>query len=186
VGQDVATPVPKNDRLAPPLMHAFRAAHRQRDATVKVDIRDQGERVLASRRLTARGQISETELRKAVNTDLVDLFNTVNLGAIEDLSMAPEVQKSIVNFGFPSLTRRTIDESEVGGVAREIETALRDFEPRLVPGSIKARRDDTVSPEELRVRFLVAAALKAQPIEVPVEFVAEVELDSGKIKLDRL
>ena len=53
-------------------------------------------------------------------------------------------------------------------------------------GSIKARRDDTVSPDELKVRFLVSAALKTQPVEVPVQFVAEVELDSGKIKIDRL
>jgi type VI secretion system protein ImpF len=186
VGRDVATPVQKNDRSAPPLMHAFRAAHRDRDATVKVDIRHQGDRVIASRRMMARAPIPETELRKTVNTELVALFNTINLEAIEDLSAAPEVRKSIINFGFPSLTRRTIDENEVGGIAREIELALRDFEPRLVGGSIKARRDDTVSPDELRVRFLVSAALKAQPVEVPVQFVAEVELDSGKIKLDRL
>ena len=102
------------------------------------------------------------------------------------MSDAPEVRKSIINYGFPSLARRTIDENETSGIAREIETALRDFEPRLLAGSIKARRDDTVSPDELRVRFLVSAALKTQPIEVPVQFVAEVELDSGKIKLDRL
>ena len=112
-------------------MHAFRAAHRDRDATVKVDIRHQGDRVIASRRLMARAPIPETELRKTVNTELVALFNTTNLEAIEDLSTAPEVRKSIINFGFPSLTRRTIDENEVSGVAREIETALRDFEPRL-------------------------------------------------------
>jgi len=29
-------------------------------------------------------------------------------------------------------------------------------------------------------------ALGAEPVEVPVQFIAEVELDSGKIKLDRL
>ncbi len=82
-GEDVATSVQKNDRLTPPLMYAFRAAHRDRDADVKVDIRDQGERVIASRRrLTARAPISETELRKLVNSDLVDLFNTTNLEAI--------------------------------------------------------------------------------------------------------
>ncbi|MBV8795508.1 MAG: type VI secretion system baseplate subunit TssE [Hyphomicrobiales bacterium] len=167
-------------------MHAFRVAHQARDATRKVDIRDQGERVIASRRLKARAPIPETELRKAVNTELVALFNTTNLESIEDLSAAPEVRRSIINFGFPSLTRRTIDENETNGVAREIEIALRDFEPRLLAGSIKARRDDTVSPNELRVRFLVTAALRTQPVEVPVQFIAEVELDSGKIKLDRL
>lgn len=167
-------------------MHAFRVAHEARDGTRKVDIRDQGDRVIASRRLKARAPIPEAELRKAVNVELVALFNTTNLEAIEDLSAATEVRKSIVNYGFPSLTHRTIDESETSGIAREIETALRDFEPRLLAGSIKARRDDTVSVDELRVRFLVSATLRTQPVEVPVQFIAEVELDSGKIKLDRL
>ena len=31
-------------------MHAFRTAHRDRDATRKVDLRDNGDRVIASRR----------------------------------------------------------------------------------------------------------------------------------------
>lgn len=186
MGRDVAAPTQKNDRLAPPLMHAFRVAHQARDATRKVDIRDHGDRVIAARRLKARAAIPEAELRRAVNTELVALFNTTNLESTEDLSSAPEVRKSIVNYGFPALTHRTIDESETSGIAREIETALRDFEPRLLAASIKARRDDTVSPDELRVRFLVSAALKTRPVEVPVQFIAEVELDSGKIKLDRL
>jgi type VI secretion system protein ImpF len=177
---------PKNDRLAPPLMYAFRAAHAARDARLEVDIRDQGERVIAPRRVATRAPITETELRRLVGSDISALLNTVNLDSAEDLANAPEVRKSILNFGFPSLTRRTIDENEVNDVAREIETALRDFEPRLVAGSIKGRRDDTVSPDELKVRFLVSAALKTQPVEVPVHFVAEVELDSGKIKIDRL
>ncbi len=177
---------PKNDRLAPPLMYAFRAAHAARDARLEVDIRDQGERVLAPRRVATRAPITETELRRLVGSDISALLNTVNLDSAEDLANAPEVRKSILNFGFPSLNRRTIDENEVNGVAREIETALRDFEPRLVAGSIKGRRDDTVSPDELKVRFLVSAALKTQPVEVPVHFVAEVELNSGKIKIDRL
>jgi type VI secretion system protein ImpF len=177
---------PKNDRLAPPLMYAFRAAHAARDARLEVDIRDQGERVIAPRRVATRAPITETELRRLVGSDISALLNTVNLDSAEDLANAPEVRKSILNFGFPSLNRRTIDENEVNGVAREIETALRDFEPRLVAGSIKGRRDDTVSPDELKVRFLVSAALKTQPVEVPVHFVAEVELDSGKIKIDRL
>jgi type VI secretion system protein ImpF len=177
---------PKGDRLAAPLMQAFRAAHQARDAKATEDVREGGERVLSSRRTSSRTPISESELRKIVISDVGALLNTVNFDSAQDLSAAPEVGKSILNFGFPSLNRRTIDENAVNGVAREIETALRDFEPRLVAGSIKGRRDDTVSPDELKVRFLVSAALKTQPVEVPVHFVAEVELDSGKIKIDRL
>jgi type VI secretion system protein ImpF len=176
----------KNDRLAPPLMHAFRAAHAARDAKLEVDIRDAGERVIAPRRMTARAPISEQELRKLVDSDLAALLNTTNLDSAEDLSAAPEVRKSVLNFGFPELARRTIDEGGVLDIAREIETALADFEPRLVRNSIKARRDPLVEPEQLRVRFLVNAELRIEPVNLPVEFIAELELDSGRIKVDRL
>jgi type VI secretion system protein ImpF len=177
---------PKNDRLAPPLMHAFRAAHAARDANLEVDIRDRGERVIAPRRQMARTPISERELRRLVDSDLVALLNTTNLDSAEDLSPAPEVRRSILNFGFPDLARRTIDEGGVFDIAREIETALADFEPRLVRNSIKARRDTSVEPEQLRVRFLVNAELRIEPVNLPVEFIAEVEVESGRIKVDRL
>jgi type VI secretion system protein ImpF len=176
---------PKNDRLAPPLMHAFRAAHAARDAQVEVDIRDRGERVIAPRRVMARAPITERELRRLVDSDLAALLNTTNLDSAQDLSAAPEVRKSVLNFGFPDLARRTIDEGRVFDIAREIETALANFEPRLVRDSIKARRDTSVEPEQLRVRFLVNAELRIEPVNLPVEFIAEVELDSGRIKVDR-
>jgi type VI secretion system protein ImpF len=182
----VATPIQKNDRLAPPLMYAFRAAHRERDAAVPLDIRDKGERVIATRRAASRTPVSESELRKLVNSDLVSLLNTTNLDAVEELSAAPEVRNSILNFGFPDLTRLSIDEAGVDSIAREIETALRAFEPRLAPGSIKARRDETVTTETLHVRFLVSAELRLHPVNVPAEFVAEIEVDSGKVRIDRL
>jgi len=176
----------RNDRLAPPLMHAFRAAHREHDAAVPVDIREDGERVLAPRRVTTRAPISETELRRLVGSDISALLNTVNLDSAEDLTNAPEVRKSILNFGFPDLARISIDENRVFGIAKQLETALHDFEPRLAPESIKVRRDETVSADELRMRFLVSAELRVEPVDVPMQFVAELELDSGKIKIDRL
>ena len=177
---------PNNDRLAPPLMHAFRAAHAARDAQLEIDIRDRGERVIAPRRVTARAPITERELRRLVDADLAALLNTTNLGSAQDLSAAPEVRKSVLNFGFPDLARRTIDEGGVFDIAHEIETALADFEPRLVRDSIKARRDTSVEPEQLRVRFLVNAELRIEPVNLPVEFIAELELDSGRVKVDRL
>ncbi len=177
----------KNDRLAPPLMYAFRAAHEKRDAKQRLDLRDEaGERVIAARRVTTRSPISESGLRREVMTDLLALLNTTNLDAATDLSTLPALRSSILNFGFPDLSWRTIDENSLSDVAREIEVVLRDFEPRLASGSIKAWRDANVAVEELKLRFLVKADLRTQPVSVPVEFVAEVELESGKIRIDRL
>ena len=71
-------------------------------------------------------------------------------------------------------------------ISRQIEAALAIFEPRLAKSSIKARRDDSVVADDLRVRFLVSAELRVQPLDVPVEFTAELELDSGKVRIERL
>jgi type VI secretion system protein ImpF len=175
-----------NDRVGPPLIHAFRVAHKARDAKLAADMSDKGERVVASRRVTSRAPISEAELRKVVNSDLMALMNTTCLDAAENLAEFPHVRGSILNFGFPDLSWRTIDENNVSDIAREIEATLGNFEPHLARGTIKASRDDTVDPNELRLRFVVKAELRAQPVNVQMDFIAEVELGSGKIKIDRL
>ena len=175
------------ERLAPPLMFAFRTAHEKRDAKKEMDLRDaSGQRVIAARRAPSRAPISENGLRREVSADLGDLLNTTNLDSAFDLSDAPEVARSVLNFGFPDLTTRTIDEHRVGAIAREITVALKTFEPRLVTETLAVNRDPFVDADGLRIKFSVKADLRAEPLDVPVEFVAEVELDSGKIKVERL
>ena len=168
-------------------MHAFRAAHDKRDAKLKLDIRDSsGERVIAARRPHGRTPITEAALRREVAADLVNLLNTTNLASPDDLKAAPAVASSILNFGFPDLSWRTLQDNAVAEIASDIEVALADFEPRLDRGSIKVRRDDAASAAELKLRFLVRADLRVDPVNTPIEFAAEVEVDSGKIKVERL
>jgi type VI secretion system protein ImpF len=177
----------KNERLAPPLMFAFRAAHEKRDAKKALDLRDaSGQRVIASRRSPSRAPISESGLRREVNSDLVDLLNTVNLDSALDLEEAPEVMRSVLNFGLPDLSTRTIDEHRLMEISRDIERAFATFEPRLASNTLSVSRNAAIDTEALRLKFFIKADLRAEPLDVPVEFVAEVELDSGKIKVERL
>jgi type VI secretion system protein ImpF len=177
----------RKDRLNAPLMFAFRSAHAARDAKQRVNLRDEaGERIIAGRRTAARTPISELTLRREVAHDLEILMNTIALESSEDLSGAEAVRKSILNFGCPDIAHRTIDEHSAGDIKGEIETVLRNFEPRLVAGSIRASRDTGVNPDDLKVRFVVRAELRSEPVNVPVEFIADVELDSGKVALQRL
>ena len=99
----------------------------------------------------------------------------------EDLSSVPEVRKSILNFGFPDLTRRTIDENRSELASREksrrrCATSSRGSRPS------RSRRGATtrVAADTLSVRFLVSAELRAQPVNVQAEFVAEVEVELGQ------
>ncbi len=176
-----------NERLAPPLMFAFRAAHEKRDAKKALDLRDpSGQRIIASRRSPSRAPISESGLRREVNSDLVDLLNTVNLDSAQSLEDAPEVRRSVLNFGLADLSNRTIDEQRLSEISKQLEQALRVFEPRLAAETLSVGRSPVIDAEALRLKFFIKADLRSEPLDVPVEFVAEVELDSGKIKVDRL
>lgn len=180
-------PGSRKDRLSPPLMYAFRSAHAARDATKKLDLRDQsGERVIAGRRSASRTPITEPLLRREVARDLESLMNTIALELAEDLQDFEQVRKSILNYGLPDIAHRTIDEGGVEEIKSEIESALENYEPRLAHDSVHASRDATIDAHELKVQFVVQADLRCEPVDVAVEFVADVELDSNAIQINRL
>lgn len=172
----------RRNRLSPPFMHAFRSAHDKKDAKQKLDLRDAaGERVIAARRVAVRTTISEPHLRREVARDLEALVNAVSLDATEDLSAFEAVRKSVLNYGLPDIVHRSIDEASVDHISKEIERALLDHEPRLVAGTIDVARDTRLDKTELKIRFIVRAELMCHPVNVPVEFIADVETDSGAV-----
>ncbi|MGY8631035.1 type VI secretion system baseplate subunit TssE [Bradyrhizobium sp. 14AA] len=181
------TITPKRDRLSPPLMLAFRAAYVARDARKKLNLRNEfGERVIAGRRSAGRFPISETLLRREVSHDLETLLNTIALESSLDLSGRDYVRTSILNYGFPDIAHRSIDEVTDDELTDALRATLTAYEPRLDRKTIRVRRDGSVGPEQLKLRFVVHAELKAEPLNVPVEFVADVDLDSGDIQINRL
>jgi len=183
----MADVVNRKDRLSPPLMYAFRSSFVARDATKKIDQRNEaGERVISIRRTAGRSPITERALRSEVAHDLEALVNTIALESSEDLSDFECVRRSVLNFGMPDIAHRTIDETSVNDIKGEIETTLKHFEPRLTPNSIHAARDVTVDKTELKVRIVVKADLRCEPVNVPVEFVADVDVDGNAIQINRL
>lgn len=176
-------PVSKK-RLRPPLMFAFREAHLAKDAKVALDLRDAaGERVIAGRRAAPRAAITEQKLRREIALDLEALVNTINLASSLDLSAHEQVRRSVLNHGFPDLTRLSIDEHRVAAIREDLAETLVGYEPRLVRRSIVVERDEGLDPAELKVRFLVRAELSSEPLNIPVQFVADLELDTGKIAI---
>ena len=168
-------------------MFAFRSAHEARDAKKRIDLRDEsGERIIASRRASPRSAITEPVLRREVARDLESLMNTIAMESSFDLDGCDDVRRSILNFGFPDIAHRTIDEHSVIDIKDEIRRVLMHYEPRLMSDSVQVVRDAKVDQAELKIRFMVNAELFCDPVNVPVEFVAELELDSGMIQISRL
>jgi len=178
--------VNRKTHVSPPLMHAFRAAHEAKDATSRIDMRTtDGDRVIAGRRLRPRQVITEQVLRREVARDLDALLNTIALESTVEMTDASYARKSVLNFGLPDISGLTIDTMEIKRIPEEIRTAVVNFEPRLAESSLQIERDLTLDPAELKVRFLVRADLICYPIQVPVEFVADI-VESGKIVVNRL
>lgn len=165
-----------------PLASAFRNAFEKHDAKRRADsVDEEGERVVSGRRTTGHNVVSEAMLQKIVAGEIETLMNTINLASTEDLSAFEEVSRSILNYGIPDVVHRTIDEADLSEIVTEIAEALSIYEPRLEPQSIKVTRDARVDNAELRVRFVVRADLRCDPLNLPVEFVADVERESGTI-----
>jgi type VI secretion system protein ImpF len=172
--------------VSPPLMHVFRAAHESADAKKSIDVRnDAGDRVLASRRMRPRQAITEALLRREVSRDLEILLNAISMESSIDMSDTPHVRRSILNFGLADVSSRTIDGADIKKIPDEIRTAVMNFEPRLASASLQIQRDTGVDAAELKVRFIVRADLICHPVQVPVEFIADI-IESGKIVVNRL
>ena len=75
---------------------------------------------------------------------------------------------------------------EVSDLDTEIIDVLRRYEPRLDKGSLRVSRDKSVHPDELKIRYIVQADLICEPLNIPLKFIADVEIVTGKIKFDRI
>jgi type VI secretion system protein ImpF len=172
----------KSTRLSLPFMFAFRDAHEAKDAKIAGAGRTKASegRIVASR-ASLRASITEPQLRAELSRDLDALLNTTNLASVIDLSGHDEVRRSIVNFGLPDIVSRTIDEARSNDIVGEIKEAIICYEPRILPKTISVKRDASVDSATLAIRFVVTGEMNCNPVAVPVEFYADLEVGTGKL-----
>lgn len=175
-------------------MWAFRETHRKRrrefdmdEAVAEIEAERDGTPAEDVRK--QRPAITEKILREEVSLDLDRLMNTIALeSSLPELAEFAEARRSIINFGLPDFVHRTMDElaSNDGGFEREIVSALETYEPRLVPGTIRTRRIVTDDAVDQKVRFHVFADLTCRPVNVQIQFTADIEVDTGKVQVSRI
>ncbi len=165
-------------------MLAFRASFKERDSGKVIDeYSEAGERIIAGRRTSPRSAIRESVLKEELADDLSALLNTVNLESIEDLEGLEEVRRSILNYGIDDLTAISADSQEAKGIAPRLQQILRDHEDRLVDGSVRLAAESVTNEASARIAIHINAEMYASPTDVPVEFVADVESYSGKVRI---
>lgn len=169
------------------LMNVFRQAARERDAKLS-DVVAPAEdgRVLSKRTIQRREGAGEDTLKQNLLEDLSSLLGTINLESALDLADFPFVQNSVLNFGIMELSRTSTDNITDAALLRDLKTALLRHEPRLVDETLKVKLRHDQTDHRQRVAFEVTAEMTAKPVDVPMEFVAEIDVGIGKVGVSSL
>jgi type VI secretion system protein ImpF len=174
------------DRKQVSLMHVFRAAVERGDSRDGRTTYRDGDREISQRSKERREGTTEETLRRHLSLDMASLMNTISLDACVDLTDYPYIQKSIINYGFSDLSALSDKAFATGEMARFIRDTLIRHEPRLIPSSIEINVNRDAESVTQRLTFDISADMVASPVDVPLDFVAEVDLGAGKIQMTRL
>lgn len=172
----------KGERAKVSILQVFRNSFEAGDASQDPNISAEN----GSRSLQFRDGINEETLRKHLQVDLNALLNTIELGSATDLSDFPHVDASIVNYGFRDLSSVAVAEINTPRIKQSIRMSLINHEPRLIPESIEI---DVVEPEgneRQRLAISVSAELMGDPVDIPLDFDAEVDISAGTLKMSKL
>jgi type VI secretion system protein ImpF len=128
-------------------------------------------------------RIGVLDLKLAVRRDIEWLLNARRplLPGLDDL---PEARTSILAFGIPELTLFTASQADRQRICGIIEEALRTFEPRLQPRSIRVEYVPGHEESHSRMHFSIHALLDVDPIREPIAFDTSVEMASGAVQVN--
>lgn len=177
---------PSKHALQIPLMYAFRAAFEARDAKKSgMEYRD-GDRVLSDRGRIRRRGANETELKRDLGLDLLQLANTINLAAAVDLEGLEYVQKSVLNYGVVDLSNLADKDKRLVHLPRQLKQALLVHEPRFIDSTMQVTLATEVNEVDQTFKLDIFAEMACRPVDIPLEFVAEIDVSSGKLKFSDL
>lgn len=153
------------DRLQPALLDRLT----DEEPTAKVESRD-------------RRVISIRQLRACVLRDLTSLLNTTPLDQVEDLSDYANVRVSVVNYGIYDFAGITLSGLDASDIERRIKEAIRLYEPRILPRTLKVR---AVMPDDAQHRnalaFEIDGELWGQPMPTRLYLKSEIDLEDGTL-----
>lgn len=167
-------------------MYAFRDAFEQRDSAKKLDERVDGERVISKRGSIKRKGADEASLKSNLTIDLTHLMNTIDLASAVCLDDLEYVKKSVLNYGIYDVAHLTAEEMGTQHIKNDLRKSLLANEPRIRPESLEIIQNKEFDDVNQRLRFDISAELYFKPIHIPIDFVAEIDVGSGKIQLSKM
>ncbi len=168
------------------LMQAFRAAHDDHDARKRAERNSDDEIEILNRSKQRREGVSDEALRQHLQEDLISLLNTTQLAAIVPLEDHPHIEQSVLNYGFPDFSKFSREELSKPHVLNAIRQSLLDHEPRLRHATLDVSVANAEADTGQRLSIHVSAELVNDPVDIPVDFEAEVDLGAGKLAMQQV
>ena len=125
--------------------------------------------------------LSQKQFKDAVIRDLAWLVNTTSLETILDFSAAPEVKKSVINYGMPDISGHTSNSVDIASLEKSLQRIIYDFEPRIIHNSLKVRVHS--NPDEMNhnsLIFSIEGVVFGQPMPFQVVLRSELDLECGQ------
>ncbi len=129
-------------------------------------------------------RFGEAELRATIQRDIAWVLNDINFEAAVSLEDYPEIKTSVLNQGLPELTGRSLDQPSMARRTLEVTTAIRSFEQRLRPESIKVLFDKDLVETQNKLRFAISGEIRNAVEESWIELKTTVDLDDGHVEID--
>jgi type VI secretion system protein ImpF len=123
-------------------------------------------------------RVSMVRLRECVCRDLATLLSSTSIDADYDLAELPNVQRSVLNYGMPSLAGRAVKSLDLPRIARIVEDAIRYFEPRLTHVRVTPDAERGTDDHEFHLR--IDAELWSQPASQRVVLRTRISTESGE------
>lgn len=132
--------------------------------------------------------MSRNRMREAVLRDLSWLFNSTQLTGDFDWQANPQAQRSVINYGLPTLSGETASTLDVVGLEAQVRQAILNFEPRIMASTLKveAMVDEMQMDHHNVISFRILCNMWAQPVPFELMLRTEVDLESGQVAIKDL
>ena len=128
--------------------------------------------------------MSKRRMREAVLRDLAWLFNTTRLDPDMDPASLPYARRSVINYGLPALSGQTSSSLEVTELERAVRQAILDFEPRILPVSLRVRALEVGDFDNHNVIGVeISGQLWSQPVPIELLVRTEIDLETGQVEV---
>ena len=131
--------------------------------------------------------LSLRQLKQCVLRDLTWLLNTAAMESMVDLTDFPYVSHSVLNYGTPVLSGTHLTSMDVPHIEKKLRQAIVDFEPRILPDSIKLQLiTDDGQMNHRALSFKIEGDLWAQPLPMALYIRSELDMETGEVTVKDL